>query len=220
MGNVAFTSLQTGKATDMLYIDVENFIGNSAPGSSGRMAKWTFAPGEVKKIDEGEINITTDNALLEAVKAGQLSISMTDVDSVTDLGVQNFLAGAVGQTYKLSSGSNTEGDIVALTSTSESAGKVAANGDQPFGVAAQSKTNGQKMRVINQGGFTATITATGTIAKGDWIKANTDGTGSKASIGDWVIGQATEAATNGTTFDITIDIKILVDTTVSPQLVV
>lgn len=200
MARVTFTPNFGAKATDQLFVDVVNPIG------TGRHAKWTFNYATVKSIDEGEIDVTTDQPLLDAVEDAKLLMTIGDVDSVADLGVKNFLASAMGFVYKVSSGTNTAKLIVKLDDTTGLTAYVAAAGNRPFGVVAATVTTGLPVRIKTKPFSTATVTCNGTVAVGDRVRARTDGKCETTTTkGDWILGTA---VTGGTNTDITVTINI------------
>ena len=201
MARVTFTPNFGEKAADNLFVDVVNPIG------TGRHAKWTFNYNTVKSIDEGEIDVTTDQPLLDAVTDGKLLMTITDVDSLSDLGVKNFLASSMGFEYKVASGTNTAKLVVKLDDTTGQTAYVAAAGDQPFGVVAATVTTGNPVRIKTKPFSTVTVTCNGAVAVGDLVRARTDGKCETTTTkGDWVLGTALTAGTN-TDISVQIDIK-------------
>lgn len=208
MGLITFTNTLT---QGILYIDTATPVGSRSSGiGAGRYAKWTFAASEVKKIDEGEIDTTVDNALPDAVKSGQLIMLATDVDGLNEQGIKNFLMKALGQIYKKAGATLTVKEAVGIDSTSSSLNVVATNGAKPFGVVQLAGNLNDTVRVQNDPFTLATCVASGVIAVGDKVIVRTDGKVQKSSTtGLWQLGTAKTAATDGSDVSIQIEIKLI-----------
>lgn len=184
MAQVELVAAFSGKTGDKLFIDVVNPIG------TGRKAKWAVDYNSTLAVDEGEIDVTTDQALVDAIVAGKVTVDYTQVDSVSDNGVKNFLATAGGFVYKNAGEALTAKHVVKLSADKGDAAKVTTEGNEPFGVVAVNANQNAAVRLKVKDMSTVTCIAGATVTAGDKVMAMTNGKVKKATTGKWALGTA------------------------------
>lgn len=187
---MALIQMTNTSDVDTLHIDIDK-----GDRYNRYSAKWVFAPSEVKSIDEADVEVGVDQPLVDALLSGQLSITETDLDSLTELEVKQFLAAGVKNKYYTAGEDLVADRLVAYDSTNGTIGYPAASGDETVGVLQADATSGEYKRV-KFGSVTGY--AGGSITSGD--KITTDTTGrliTTVTDGDIYVSTATADYTTG-----------------------
>lgn len=196
MGSIQVTNATGAK----LFIDVD------AGERTNRYAKWVFNAGEVKSIGEEEIVVGVDQALPDALRSGQATVTESDIDSLSSLPVKDFLASGLDIGYKVSNGALLNKRIVMLDSTNNKVQYVTAQGVKPYGGLRQDSTNGVNARVKTAG--TITVECGGTVTSGAYLVSDTTGRAvASTTTGDWIIALAGSDGTTNQQISVTVNIK-------------
>lgn len=171
-----------------------------------REAKWVFDPSEVKSIGEEEISVSEDFSLPDALRSGMATVTESDIDSLTDLSVKNFIAGGLDIVYKATGEAVTNKKIMELDSTNNTVGFPTALGSKPLGGSRMDGTTGAVIRVKTAGNIT--VVCGGTVSADDKLVGDTTGRVVASTVaGKWQIGVAPSDGTTGQELTVAIDIK-------------
>lgn len=185
-------------------------IDTDASDRDNTYSKFNFAASETKYIDESDINPyggenVETKGLPNALASGALTVTATDIDSLTILPVKNYLAGGLGQKYYYAGEGLTAKYIVILdTATGKAVYDSALGATANLGVVRLAGILNDYVRIQVSG--TATVTAGETLAEGDLVAGFTDGTAKKVTDkGDYYLGEVTTGNTVGNDVIITIN---------------
>lgn len=177
-------------------------IDTDAGDRDNTYSKFSFAANETKYIDESDINPyggenVETKGLPNALAAGTLTVTPTDIDSLTILPVKNYLAGGLGQKYYYAGEGLTAKYIVILdTTTGKVAYDSALGATANLGVVQLAANLNDYVRIQVSG--SATATAGETLVAGDYVAGETDGTVKKVTDkGKYYLGVVTTGNTVG-----------------------
>lgn len=196
MANIVFTNEDAYAQLD-IYKDQGN--------GGNRYVDFSIPKDSTLSIDEGDISPVFHKDLQNALKSGQATIDLDELDALTSLEVKGFLAKGLDLDYKLSKTALSEGNVVALETSTNKVKKVAVEGDQPFGVMYEDATSADLYVKVKFAGE-VTAVADGTIKVGDKLIATTAGKiKASTSIGKYYLGVSGSDVGNGEsiTFQIT-----------------
>lgn len=158
--------------------------------------KWSFSPSEVKAIDTGLINPVTDQPLVNALKSQQLTIVTSELDSITNIPIKNFIGFGIGVQYCIAADNIAAKKLVSYSAQTATIDYPTANGKPVIGATVADSTGGAVVRVVTSG--SVTVTAGADVKKGDTLIASTTGSVvSSQVLGLTTVGVATADCTSG-----------------------
>ena len=158
--------------------------------------KWSFSPSEVKAIDTGLINPVTDQPLVNALKSQQLTIVTSELDSITNIPIKNFIGSGIGVQYCIAADNIAAKKLVSYSAQTATIDYPTANGKPVIGATVADSTGGETVRIVKSG--IITVIAGSDIKKGDTLITNAFGSViSSHDIGLTQVGVSTADYTTG-----------------------